>query len=398
MVRSALTEKLGAEVSYNFNKGMDIMKKICVITSVHNTYDGRIYHKQCKSLVKAGYDVSLVAPKPDIMLDDSIKLIPIEKPKQELKRFLHTFTVFKAARKTNADLYHFHDPELIPAGVLLRIFTGKPVIFDAHEHYPNAIMSKKYLKSWMKKPVRLIYEAIERICLPILSGVIYTTDEVGERYQRYHSCKIENYPLTEMFTLNHSALKDPNMVLYLGGITPIRGIEQLTEAFSLAADKHPNARFLFVGRFESEAFERKIKEKVKASGFADRVEFMGSVPYSEIETYLSKASIGIIPYLPEPNHLVCLPNKLFEYMAAGVAILASDFPHYRRVVENSDSGLLIDPEKPESIAGALNELLDNPKMTKEFGINGRKSFETTYNWETEERKLVSFYKKLLKQQ
>lgn len=374
------------------------MKKICVITSVHNAYDGRIYHKQCKSLVKAGYDVSLVAPKPEKMLEDSIRLIPIEKPKQEFKRFLHTFTVFKAARKTNADLYHFHDPELIPVGVLLRIFTGKPVIFDAHEHYPNAIMSKKYLKSWMKKPVRFIYEAIERISLPILSGVIYTTDEVGERYQRYNSCKIENYPLTEMFTLNHSALKDPDMILYLGGITPIRGIEQLIEAFSSAADEHPDARFVFVGRFESDAFERKIKQKVKAYGLADRVEFMGSVPYSEIETYLSKASIGIIPYLPEPNHLVCLPNKLFEYMAAGVAILASDFPHYRKVVENSRSGLLIDPKKPESIADALNVLLDNPEKTKDFGVNGRMSFETTYNWETEEKKLVSFYKKLLKQQ
>ena len=371
------------------------MKKICVITSVHQAYDGRIYHKQCKSLQKAGYDVTLVAPKPDAVLDDSIKIVPVEKPKSELKRFLHTLTVMKTARKTGADLYHFHDPELIPAGTLLRIMTGKPVIFDAHEHYPNAIMSKKYLKSWLKKPVRFAYEMIEKICLPILSGVIYTTDEVGERYQKYRSCKIENYPLTDMFTV-HDGKKDRRLVLYLGGITPIRGIRQMTEAFIMTADKHPDAAFQFVGRFESEAFEREIKEMVEKSGHSDRITFAGSVPYSEIESYLSRASIGVIPYLPEPNHLVCLPNKLFEYMAAGTAVVASDFPHYRKVVENSNSGRLVDPESPSAIAGALSALLEHPDQAENFGSNGRKSFETVYNWESEEKKLTAFYRKLLK--
>lgn len=372
------------------------MTKICVLTTVHQAYDGRIYHKQCKSLKKAGYEVTLLAPKPDKMIkDDGINLIPIEKPKNELKRFLHAFKVFKLAKETKADLYHFHDPELIPVGVLLRIFTRKPVIFDVHEHYPNAIMSKKYLKPWLKKPIRLAYEIIEKLSLPILSGVIYTTEEIGKRYKSYTSCKIENYPLTDMFPPLQKVKGDHHTLLYLGGITRIRGIEELIAGFAKVAIERPEAKLLFVGGFESDSFEREIKQKVKKHHLEEKVQFKGKVPYEQIEGYLSTASIGIIPYLPVPNHLVCLPNKLFEYMAAGVAVISSDFPHYRKVVETSSSGLLIDPESPQSIAKAMISLLDDATLTDEMGKNGRVAFETKYNWNSEEEKLVAFYRKIL---
>ncbi|WP_026559746.1 glycosyltransferase family 4 protein [Bacillus sp. J37] len=385
------------KLQLGYVKGNDIMTKISVITTVHQAYDGRIYHKQCKSLKKAGYEVTLLAPKPDKqMKNDGIHLIPIEKPKKEWKRFLHTFTVFKQAKQTNADLYHFHDPELLPVGVLLRLFTRKPVIFDVHEHYPNAIMSKKYLKNWLKNPVRIAYEVIEKISLPLLSGIIYTTEEVGERYRKYTSCKIENYPLPEMFPPTSRVNKKDAYLLYLGGITAIRGIEELIEGFSHVSKHKPEAKLLFVGSFESTSFEENIHEKISMLGIKDKVEFKGKVPYQEIEKYLSEATIGIIPYLPVPNHLVCLPNKLFEYMAAGVAVIASDFPHYRKVVESSNSGLLVNPERPQSISKAMLTLLENESLAKEMGENGEVAFSNTYNWGSEEEKLFSFYEKLLK--
>ncbi|PMC36608.1 hypothetical protein CJ195_14330 [Bacillus sp. UMB0899] len=385
------------KLQLGYVKGNDIMTKICVMTTVHHAYDGRIYHKQCKSLRKAGYEVTLLAPKPDKQIeDDGINLIPIEKAQKEWKRFLHTFSVFKQAKETKADLYHFHDPELLPVGVLLRLFTRKPVVFDVHEHYPNAIMSKKYLKKWLKNPVRIAYEIIEKISLPTLSGVIYTTEEVGERYKKYTSCKIENYPLPEMFPSTSRENKKDEYLLYLGGITAIRGIEELVEGFSHVLKLKPDAKLLFVGSFESKSFEEKIHEKVNKLGLKDNIEFKGKVPYQEIERYLSEATIGIIPYLPVPNHLVCLPNKLFEYMAAGVAVIASDFPHYRKVVESSNSGLLVNPERPQSISKAMITLLENSNLAKEMGGNGEVAFSNKYNWKSEEKKLFSFYQKLLK--
>ncbi|WP_226670834.1 glycosyltransferase family 4 protein [Metabacillus litoralis] len=385
------------KLQLGFVKGYDIMTKICVLTTVHHAYDGRIYHKQCKSFKNAGYEVTLLAPKPETIIEnDDIKLVPIEKPKKEWKRFLHAFTVFKLAKQTKADLYHFHDPELLPVGVLLRIFTKKPVIFDVHEHYPNAIMSKKYLKKWIKHPVRLVYELIEKISLPIISGVIYTTEEVGERYKRYTSCKIENYPLPTMFPPIDSSNRKNDYILYLGGITPIRGIEELVDGFAHAVKLKPEAKLVFVGSFESAAFEKKIKKKVLENGLEGKVVFNGKVPYEKIEEHLAKASIGIIPYLPVPNHLVCLPNKLFEYMAAGVAVIASDFPHYRKVVDTSNSGVMINPERPQSIAKAILALLENPEMINELGQSGKAAFSTKYNWNLEEEKLLAFYKRFLK--
>jgi glycosyltransferase involved in cell wall biosynthesis len=372
------------------------MKKVCVLTTVHHAYDGRIYHKQCKTLRNAGYEVTLIAPMPEnIKKNDDIKLIPISKPKIEWKRFLRTFSIIRLAIQTKADIYHFHDPELLPISVFLRILTGKPVIFDVHEHYPNAIMSKKYLKNWMKKPIRYIYEIIERICLMFLSGVIYTTDEIGTRYKKYRSCKIENYPLPNMFRNIDLTKKNPNLILYLGGITPIRGVSELIDGFNLVAKKHNEAKLLFVGAFEDKSFEMEIKEKIKKLQLENRVEFKGKVPYEKIRNYLEKASIGIIPYLPVPNHLVCLPNKLFEYLAAGVVPVASHFAHYHKVIDESKSGLTINPTDPNSIKKAILELLENNEKTQKMAKNGYIAFNKFFNWEKEGEKLLSFYKKLL---
>ncbi|KZN98026.1 MULTISPECIES: glycosyltransferase family 4 protein [Aeribacillus] len=373
------------------------MTKVCVLTTVHHAYDGRIYHKQCKTLQKAGYEVTLIAPKPEKIIEhDNIQLIPIDKPKKEWKRFLHTFSIIKKAIKTNADVYHFHDPELLPVGVLLRLITRKIVIFDVHEHYPNAIMSKKYLKKWVKIPVRIAYEIIEKISLQFISGVIYTTDEVGERYKKYKSCKIENYPLLEMFEQLSINQKDPKLILYLGGITPIRGIRELIEAFKIVSEKM-DAKLLFVGGFEAESFEKEIKDKIRQYGLESQIQFAGKVSYEQIQTYLEKASIGIIPYLPVPNHLVCLPNKIFEYLAGGVIPIASNFPHYDRVLKKAGSGRAVDPENPKEIADAILFFLQcGQDQLNQMRERGRNEFLKSFNWKSEGNKLLDFYQSFQK--
>ncbi|WP_209121750.1 glycosyltransferase family 4 protein [Alkalihalobacillus sp. BA299] len=371
------------------------MKKVCVITTVHSAYDGRIYHKQCKSLAKAGYDVHLIAPKPEKVEESPVQLIPISKPASKLKRVFHTFSVISTARKTKADIYHFHDPELLIVGAILRIFTRKPVIFDVHEHYPNAIMSKPYLSARLKTVIRTAYEVAEKLLLPLLSGVIYTTSIIGKRYENYKSCKIENYPLKEMFPSHPHTNKDLNQVMYLGGMTPIRGVKELIEAFSIVRKEKREAKLMFVGFFESKAFEQEMHQLIKKLDLEEHIEFQGRVPYEQIEAYLAKSSVGVIPYLPVPNHLVCLPNKLFEYMASGNAVIASDFPHYREVVEESEGGVVVDPTNPDQIAKAIVQLLDDKEKLKETQRNAQTSFQSTYNWESEEKKLLAFYRQIL---
>lgn len=372
------------------------MTTVCVITSVHHAYDGRIYYKQCQSLQKSGYRVVLIAPRPEqVEHANGVELIPFDKPKSRLKRFLTGFHIYKLAKKTDADIYHFHDPDLLFVGALLRQRTKKPVIYDVHEHYPNAIMGRVYIPKWLRRIVKIGYEVVEQICLRFISGVIYTTDEIGERYSHYVNCKIENVPLKEMFHEQRHLQKDESLIIYLGGITEIRGVIQLLEGFAQVIKKFPNAKLMFVGFFESTTFENKVMDLISRLNLHDNVSFTGRVPYTEINRYVEKAAIGVLPYLPVPNHLVALPNKLIEYMAAGNAVIASDFPHYRRIVETSRCGVLVNPEEPNDIASAMAQLLEHPDVTKKLGMQARQAFLTRYNWDYEEKKLIAFYKQLL---
>ncbi|TKD70980.1 glycosyltransferase family 4 protein [Pseudalkalibacillus hwajinpoensis] len=371
------------------------MKKVCVITSIHSPYDGRIYHKQCKSLKRAGYDVVLIAPEPEVQESEDIPLITFKRPSSIKERILSTLHLYKLAKNTKADIYHFHDPELMIVGVLIEMFLKKPVIYDVHEHYPNTIMGREYIPSIIKVPMKFVYIAIEKLALMKISGVIYTTEEIGHRYSTYNGCKIENYPLKEMFPEGKRE-KDPDQLIYLGGITKIRGVLELLNGFSQAVDKAPQARLLFLGSFESDAFKEEVYNLIAEKGIEENVTFISRVPYEQISSYVDRSSIGILPYLPYPNHLVALPNKLFEYMAASNAIIASHFPHYKKVIENSRGGLVIDPEDSADIAAKITQLLNQPNETAELGENARKAFENKYNWSCEEKKLLEFYHTLLR--
>lgn len=371
------------------------MKKVCVITSIHSPFDGRIYHKQCKSLKNAGYDVVLIAPEPDVIESDEIELITFKRPTNRMKRLLIVFELYNIAKKTEADIYHFHDPELMVVGVMIESFLKKPVIYDVHEHYPNTIMGREYIPALVKVPLKYAYIGFEKIALKKITGVIYTTEEIGKRYSKYNRCKIENYPLKEMFPARQRE-KDLNQMIYLGGITRIRGVRELIEGFGASVKSFPNAKLLFLGSFESLAFEEEIQRLIDDLDIRENVTFKSRVPYEQISSYVDRSIIGLLPYLPYPNHLVAMPNKLFEYMAANNAIIASDFPHYAKVVKNSESGLVVDPRQPESISQKINQLLGDPEKTRQMGENARHAFENTYNWTCEERKLLDFYQSILK--
>lgn len=370
------------------------MKKVCVITSIHSPYDGRIYHKQCKSLQRAGYHVVLIAPEPESIESNDIELITFKRPTSRKRRLLIAFELYEMAKKTDADIFHFHDPELMITGVMIETFLKKPCIYDVHEHYPNTIMGREYIPKLIKVPMKYAYIGFEKLALRKISGVIYTTEEIGKRYELYDSCKIENYPLKEMFPARQRT-KDQNQIIYLGGITRIRGVRQLIEGFGISVKSFPDAKLLFLGSFESGEFEKEIHNLIDELNLRKNVMFKSRVPYEQISSYVDRSIVGVLPYLPYPNHLVAMPNKLFEYMAANNAIIASDFSHYAKVIKGSDSGLVVNPLQPKSIADAINEMLNDAKKTEQYGENARSAFEQTYNWSCEEEKLIKFYRTFL---
>jgi len=377
------------------NKG-----RVCILTTVHPPFDTRIFHKQAKTLVKAGYDVTLIVQHDKDEIVDGVKIIALPKPRNRFTRiFGLTWRAFRLALRQHADIYHFHDPELLAIVPLLRVFSKGKIIYDVHEHYPNAIMNKYWIPKFVRSVAKIVFELLECLLVPLLDAVIYTTPIVGERYKRMRvqSVRIENLPLLEMFKGIDTARRKANdnkVLLYLGGIARTRGVVELIEAFAIVKGKHPDLSLYLVGGFSPKSFGESIRSLIIKLGIKEEVKLIPPVPYAQVKNYLSRASIGIVTYLPYPNNMSCLPNKLFEYMACGLPIVASDFPLYREVIEDAGCGKLVDPRNPMDIASAVEELLENPEEWETMSQNGCSSFRNKYNWHGEEEKLVDLYEQL----
>ncbi|HSW02149.1 MAG TPA: glycosyltransferase family 4 protein [Sedimentisphaerales bacterium] len=369
--------------------------KVCVLTSVHIPFDGRVFYKEACSLVKAGYNVTLIARHDKEETVAGVRVVPLPKPRNRLHRMTAVlWRLYRLAVRENADVYHFHDPELMIVGLLLKL-GGKRVIWDVHEHYPNAILDKYYLSRPLRRVVSTVFDWFERAVVRFYDYVIYTTPFVGARYQKItvRSGRIENYPIIELSRVFERNPQD--RIIYLGAMSKTRGLLEVIEAFSRVVRRHPSWELCLVGSSRPQAFEREMKDASVHRGVEANVKFVDWVPYEEKERLSSQASMGVITYLPYSNNTSCLPNKLFDYMLVGLPVIASDFPLYREVVEPNRCGILVDPSKPEEIAGAMEYLIEHPEEARQMGDNGRRAVFEKYNWEKESERLLQIYDTVL---
>ncbi len=369
--------------------------KVCILTSVHIPFDGRVFHKEAKSLAKAGYEVILIARHDREEVVDGVRVAPLPQPRSRIQRMTKVmWRLYRLAVRENADVYHFHDPELMLVGLLLKI-RGKRVIWDVHEHYPNSILDKYYLPKLLRRFVSKSFDWFERAVVRFFDYVIYTTPFVGQRYEtmKVRSGRIENYPITG---LSETFERNPQeKIIYLGGMSRIRGLVEVVEAFGVIAKKYPRWELCLVGSCRPASLEQELKGLAIRLGIEANVKFVAWVPYQEKERLSSQASMGVVTYLPYANNTSCLPNKLFDYMLVGLPVIASDFPLYREVVEPSRCGLLVDPSKPDQIARAMEYLIEHPQEARQMGDNGRRAVQEKYNWETESRRLLEIYETVL---
>jgi glycosyltransferase involved in cell wall biosynthesis len=370
--------------------------KVCILTSVHMPFDGRVFHKEARSLVKAGYEVVLIARHDKEEVVAGVHVVPLPSPKSRLQRMTRVlWRLYRLAVRENADVYHFHDPELMTVGLLLKL-RGRKVIWDVHEHYPNSILDKYYLARPLRRVISKSFDLFERAVVRFFDYVVYTTPFVGARYQKMkvRSGRIENYPIIE---LSESFAKDPQeKIVYLGGMSRMRGLLEVLDAFAVVAKKYPRWELCLVGSYSPASFEKEMKDRVSALGLGANVKFIPWVPYEEKERLSSQAAMGVITYLPYSNNTSCLPNKLFDYMLVGLPVIASNFPLYREVVEPSHCGLIVDPSRPEEIARAMEYLIEHPQEARQMGENGRRAVREQYNWEKEGEKLLQIYATVLK--
>ncbi len=370
-----------------------------IITSVHRWDDTRIFHRQATSLAKK-YDVELHASADFSEKElNGVRIIGLPKWTKETDRIRSWWILFRRALKSSADVIHFHDPELIPLCFFLKIIKKVKIIYDIHEHVLYDIMDKQWIPVYLKPLVKNVYILFEKICLPRFDAIIYTTPIVGQRYQNI--CKnvvsIENYPQLGLFDNSEKSNPDSGTpsVIYLGRVKKERGVKEVILAFREVIKKLPEARFVIVGDVVPHSYELELKKLVADLHLESSVNFSGLVPYQETMKYLGNASCGIVTFLPERNNMACLPNKMFEYMACGLPVIASNFDLYKEVVEGSACGIIVDPENVGMIADAIVDMLSNTESLKKMELNGKRAFEFKYNWEHEEVKLLALYDYIL---
>ena len=365
------------------------MKRICHLTSVHKWNDVRIFEKECVSLAKAGFDVSLIAVNCKPGKFEGVNIISVNiADAGRLKRMTGIVNaVFQTAVKVNADLYHLHDPELLRIARKLKKL-GKKVVYDSHEDLPRQILDKTWITPLIRKSVAGITEKYEDRVAARLDGVVAATPLIRDRFLKINrnTIDVNNYPIVEKFHAHTNWNDKKNEICYIGGIFSSRGIPELIDAVELT-----DARLNLAGNYSPESFRKKLMtkkgwSKVNEHGFADR---------KKIQDILSTSKAGVVTLHPTRAYLHSLPVKMFEYMAAGIPIIASDFPLWKDLIEKHKCGLYVDPNDSKAIAGKINYLLSHEHEAKQMGTNGRVAVEREFSWKTEANKLAEFYNYIL---
>ena len=369
--------------------------KVVHITSVHPPYDIRIFHKECRTLAAAGYDTSVVVPQSEAgtTTRDGVKTVAVKQSRGRLRRILLTSPrVARRAFLLKAEVYHVHDPELLIIAVLLRIM-GKKVIFDMHENLPRAILTKGWIPENTRPAVSKFVRLLERMFLSGLPIIFAEESYVKDYSWVSHKAVIMNMPLlAEIQSIKEEKNKLPSLG-YLGMVTEARGCMQILRALDLVKKEGVKVQWECVGRVEA-GFKAEMLSLAKLYNL-DEIRIWGNKDATEAWRIIARCHIGMAILAPDQNYVESYPTKLFEYMALGIPVIASNFPLYRTIVETEQCGICVNPLRVEEIAQAILYLLRNPAIARKMGESGKLAVEKKYNWNVEKVKLLEFYEQIL---
>lgn len=368
------------------------MMKVCHLTSAHDPEDVRIFRKECVSLAKAGYEVYLVE-QGESYEKDGVHIIGVGKPTGGRLNRMTGFAkkVYEAALAVDADIYHFHDPELLPYGLKLKK-KGKKVIFDSHENTKESILEK----GWIPLPVRRIvyhcYAWYERHICRQLDAVVSVTPNIVEYYRDINSTVVQ----IANFSMYKEEVALPTFenkyLAFAGMVIPAWHHHILLEAL----EKNPDCRYYLCGE-GSEAY----LDQLRAMPAWGQVEYLGKIPHLQVANVLASSYIGVAldSYCRNADwkNGTIGNTKIFEEMMAGLPVVCTDFVLWREFVDRYHCGICVDPDNAEEVANAIRYLLDHPDEARQMGENGRRAVREEFNWGVEEKKLLALYEDILKE-
>ena len=370
--------------------------RVAHVSTVHRSDDPRILRKECQTLAEAGYSVTFVGQgQPPIDLGD-VAFLSIGEVEHRLARIVvMPWRVARAVRRIRPDLVHLHDPELLVVGALLRVF-GVRVVYDAHEDLPSQVAYKSYLPRWTRPLIAQAARLGIVIAGRMVNGVVAATPTIARRFPADHTVVVQNFPLRREFAdiepMRYA--ERPMTVAYVGRVTEAVGGLVMVDAVRRLRHR-PGLRVIIAGPMDAAVTGVVASGSGTSDAGEPAIEAPGWLDRAEVVDLLGTARVGLVVFQPVENYIDAQPTKLFEYLASGVPVVASDFPVWRDIVGTVDAGLLVDPTDPAAVSAAIDSLLDDPARAEAMGQRGRAAVLERYMWDEQGTRLVALYQRLM---
>jgi glycosyltransferase involved in cell wall biosynthesis len=365
------------------------MKKRHIIhLSIYPADDIRIFQKACKSEVAEGYRVTEIVCDDSNETIDGVEIRSVPRPKRRLWRMIVLpWRMFRATREQDGDIYQFHHPDLMLAGLLLKL-CGKKVIYDTREFYPDKILSMRWIPEKLRPIASRAFALYERITSAAWDHVIVADRYSARAFKGRPVSVVPNYPLLAPVEPITAGKHKRYRLIYVGGLAEERGLLVMLKIAELLRDH--DVELQLMGNFPFPEDEKRIYA-------VPNVQYLGNRNLQAVYQHLTEADLGLLLLQPVPGHAYAGENilKLFEYMWCGLPLVSSDFPNLKQIIEAAQCGICIDPCDAERAAAAILKLLENWELRQKLGKNGRDAVLGAYNWPAANKVLNQVYKNVL---
>ena len=370
------------------------MKKVCHFT-VHSRYDIRVFAKECRSLAQAGYEVTLIVPdnkKNEIIDNVHIVSTGFKKRNRIHRIFFGKRRLMRYLKNINADIYHFHDPELLPLGVKL-ISLGKKVIYDRHENFSTIADDKEWIPKILKKPIQKIFNWFEKKNAQKFDMVIGVTPNLESNLKQLNNniAIITNYPIVvnQDKKVDNNICTNENYISFAGGVMDLWCHDTIIESL----DKCPNIRYKLAG-----PVTKQYLSKLEALDNYKYVDYCGIVSRKKVAEIYKNSLAGLCIAKYSNNTMQkegTLGNtKIFEIMLSGIPVICTDFILWKNIIDEFKCGIYVNPYDPDEIAEAINFIKNNKDDAIVMGKNGQEAVLKEFNWSKQEKKLIEIYKNI----
>lgn len=379
-----------------FNKHI----KVCHFSSVHSIYDTRVFNRECASIAN-DFSVTFIGIGNYTGVKKNVNIIGVKKTSKPWLRFLSTvWIVFAKAIHQNADIYHIHDAEMIPFGLVLSI-SGKKVVYDIHENTKTDILLKYWIPNYQKKIIANTYDLFLKLAAKYMHfiPVVWREKDVAAFY-----CRPNQYTIIQNFA-DHHQLKPycvtkraeiaENNLFYIGMLKDMYyNIYQLFDAMLILKQQGINTHLHCVGYFGI-GLKNNFNDYERWLEIKDSITYYGKLNIDDAYAISTKCKIGICLKNQPEEMVLSHERKLFEYMAVGLPYISCNKTIYQDISTIFNAGITTNLTNPNDFANAIKTLLLNPTLLNQMALNATKAVAEEINWACEYKKLKNLYLKLV---